>query len=211
MSLFLKTDKADRRRFLRSCSFVQGLREESSAPPRDFQAPLKSYSELPGCQQVKITLAPVSVIGPVQFAMVVSERKLHWKRPEVRGLQPDISCFGWLDFASWMCDDISAPVHHRPFSSGLQFPAPCSMGEWLCPWNWLTEGYFPNDSVRSWPEMNDLLYFKWQTGCFHSTLAPGSATIALFSGSRASVIKRGGGGFTWIMGSEENISGKSKL
>lgn len=41
--------------------------------------------------------------------------------------------------------------------------------------------------------MNDLLYFKWQTKCLHSTLAPGSATVALFSGNSATVIKRGGG------------------
>lgn len=63
----------------------------------------------------------------------------------------------------------------------------------VCPQNWLTEGYFPNDSGRSWPEMNDLLYFKWQADCFHSTLTPGSAAFTLFSGSGASVIKRGGG------------------
>lgn len=87
MSLFLKTDKADRRSCLRSCSFVgnQGLlgyqdfelwrrgAKGSSATPRDLYAPLKSCSDGPGCQQVKTTLAPVSVIGPVQFVMVALE------------------------------------------------------------------------------------------------------------------------------------------
>lgn len=70
---------------------------------------------------------------------------------------------------------------------------PALWEEWLCPQNWLTEGYFPNESSRSCPEMNDLLYFKWQADGFHSTLAPGSAAVTLFSGSRASVIKRGCG------------------
>lgn len=77
-------------------------------------------------------------------------------------------------------------------------PAPCTRqlsgrNECVPPQNWLTGGYFPNDSGCSCPEMNDLLYFKWQADCFHSTLTPGSAALTLFSGSGASVIKRGGG------------------
>lgn len=71
-------------------------------------------------------------------------------------------------------------------------------GMTLCPCNWLTEGYFPNDSGCSCPEMNDLLYLKWQTGCFHSTLAPGTAAVTLFGGSGALVIKRGGGNRPWV-------------
>lgn len=73
--------------------------------------------------------------------------------------------------------------HLRAFAVGLRLPAPgCSLGGMtVCPQNWLTEGYFPNDSGCSCPEMNDLLYFKWQADYFHSTLTPGSAAPPLCS------------------------------
>lgn len=89
---------------------------------------------------------------------------------------------------------IAVTEHLRAVAAGLQVPAPCSLGgATVCPQNWLTEGYFPNDSGCSCPEMNDSLYFKWQADCFHSTLTPGSAAVTLFSGSGTSVVKRGGG------------------
>lgn len=103
---------------------------------------------------------------------------------------------GWLhiDWVLVGCVVRAVTEHLRAFAAGLQFPAPCSLGGMtVCPQNWLTEGYFPNDSGCSCPKMNDLLYFKWQADCFHSTLTPGSAAVTLFSGSGASVIKRGGG------------------
>ena len=54
-------------------------------------------------------------------------------------------------------------------------------------------GYFSNDWRSSCPEINDLLYFKWQTYFFASTLALGSPLLTLFSSNIGSLIKGASG------------------
>lgn len=126
---------------------------------------------------------------------------------------------GWLHIDLLLVGAVMIAVseHLRAFAAGLQLPAPCSLGGMTaCPQNWLTEGYFPNDSGCSCPEMNDLLYFKWQADCFHSTLTPGSAAVTLFSGSGASSLKEAvgtvGAGFHLDYGKqrEKHVSCRSK-
>lgn len=54
-------------------------------------------------------------------------------------------------------------------------------------------GYFPNDERNSCPEINDLLYFKWQTHFFARTLALGKPLVTLLSNNIGSLFRRASG------------------
>lgn len=77
---------------------------------------------------------------------------------------------------------------------------------------------FPMTRGSACPEINDLLYFKWQTHFFPSTLALGSPSVTLFSNNIGSLIKEPVGtlntDFSWIPGrkkKKKHASQESKL
>lgn len=122
MSLFLKTDKADRRRFLRFCNFVQGL-----VPDQDFElwrrwakAELSSSKRLSSSHE-KLLWSPWMSTGKDNTGSCQS----YWSSPVCcGGVREEIALEAtwgqrsaaryllfWMMrnrffFASWMCDDV---------------------------------------------------------------------------------------------------------